>query len=90
MDWRAEMHWYGWDGMGAFGWLGMLLMMLFWFGLIALIIWGVAGLFTRNQQFQVSNGPREDRAMSVLRERYARGKITQEEFQETKKTLQNG
>jgi putative membrane protein len=81
------MHWYGWDGMGAFGWIGMLLMMVFWFGLIALLILGAAGLFARGQQPQVSQGPREDRAQSILRERYARGEISTEEFDQAKKTL---
>ena len=50
------MYWHGWDGMGAFGWVGMLLMMLFWFGLIALIIWAIAGFATRGQQQQYSQG----------------------------------
>jgi putative membrane protein len=73
--------------MGAFGWIGMLLMMLFWFGLIALVIWGVAGLFSRDQH---GTGPRsigEDRAFGILRERYARGEITEQEFNEAKRTL---
>ena len=81
------MQWHGWDGMGAFGWFGMLLMMLFWFGLIALLIWGAAGLFARGQQSQVLQGPPEDRAWSILRERYARGEISKEEFDEAKMTL---
>jgi putative membrane protein len=83
------MHWSGWDGMGAFGWLGMLLMMVFWFGLIALLIWGVAGLLARGQQSRVSDGPREDRAMGLLRERYARGEITEEEFSDAKQVLKD-
>ena len=81
--------WHGWDGMGAFGWVGMLLMMVFWFGLIALLIWGVASLITRGQHGQTSQGPREDRARSILRERYARGEISKEEFDEAKKTLED-
>lgn len=74
--------------MGAFGWFGMLLMMVFWFGLIALLIWGVAGLFARGQQLRVSQRPREDSARSILRERYARGEISKEEFDQAKKTLE--
>ena len=83
------MYWHGWDGMGAFGWVGMLLMMLFWFGLIALIIWAIAGFVTRGQQQQVTQGMSEDRAKSILRERYARGEISEEEFTERHRTLDN-
>ena len=83
------MYWHGWDGMGAFGWVGMLLMMLFWFGLIALIIWAIAGFVTRGQQQQVTQGTSEDRAKTILRERYARGEISEEEFTERHRTLDN-
>lgn len=84
------MHWHGWDGMGAFGWVGMLMMMLFWFGLIALLIWGVAGILARNQPHQNhQQGASEDRAKSILRERYARGEISEEEFIEAQRTLDN-
>jgi putative membrane protein len=81
------MYWDGWDGIGAFGWFGMLLMMVFWFGLIALLIWGVAGLLSRSQQTSGPAPTSEDRALGLLRERFARGEITEQEYTDAKLTL---
>lgn len=80
--------WYGdgWSHMGGWGWVGMLFMLLFWFGLVALIVWAMVG--SRPGQTASSiEGPRDDHALMVLRERYARGEITNEEFDQGRKTL---
>jgi putative membrane protein len=81
------MHWYGWDGLGAFGWFGMLFMIVFWFGLIALVIWGFAGLLSRSQSAPYPGPGREDRAVGILRERFARGEMSEQEFDEARRTL---
>lgn len=83
------MNWHGWDGMGTFGWVGMLLMALFWFGLIALLIWGVAGLLSRAPQGSPPPSSGEDRALMAVRERFARGEITEQEYHQIRQTLEN-
>jgi putative membrane protein len=56
------------------------MMLLFWLIVIGLIVWLVATLLRRER----GDGPRreqeEDRAESVLRERFARGEIDEETF----------
>jgi putative membrane protein len=81
------MHWYGWDGMGAWGWIGMILMMVFWFGLIAIVLVVLVRLVT-GESSRSKVGPTEhDRSMSILRERFARGEITEDEFNTARRTL---
>ena len=72
-------HWYGgnWWGMG----LGMLLMIVFWAGLIALITWIVLKLIRSGQQSS-SQTPLE-----IAKARYAKGEISKEEFEQLKKDL---
>lgn len=76
----------GWGYMGAWGWVGMLFMLLFWFGLVALIIWAIAGS-RPGQTTTTIEQPRSDHALAILRERYARGEITDEEFDQARKIL---
>jgi putative membrane protein len=71
------MYWGYYDG---WSWLLMAAMMvLFWGGVAALIVF-VARAIT---------GPRGgDQSMDVLRRRLANGEISQEEFEKTRKVLQ--
>jgi putative membrane protein len=71
---------YGWGHM----WLGGVLMIL----AVLLIAWGV-WLLARGSGGQQDTPRREDSAMRILRERYARGGITKEEFDERKQHLQS-
>jgi putative membrane protein len=66
---------FGMDG----GWM-ILMMVLFWGGTILLVMWGV-------RQFTGRSQPPGDRAMGILNERYARGEITDEEFESMRQTL---
>lgn len=68
-------------GFGGAGLLGMLLMALFWIGLIVLLIWGVSRLFPRER--------RTDRAIAreVIARRYAAGDITEAEYYQAMRTL---
>jgi len=71
--------WGGWGiGMG----LGML---LFWVIVIALGVWLFRWLADESRGRGV--GERRDSALEILRERYARGEISREEFEGRKKDL---
>ena len=71
--------WY--DHMGAWMFFGGLWMLLFWGGLIALIIWGITRLSRRN------GAPPKHTPLDIARERYAKGEISREEFEQLKKDL---
>ena len=76
--------WHMWDmpiGM-SWGWLfGGLWMVIFCGGLIALIVWGITKLSGRG-----SSTPRHD-SLDIARQRYAKGEITREEFEQLKRDL---
>jgi putative membrane protein len=84
------MHGGGWDGMGAWGWFGMTLMLVFWFGLIALLIVALTGGWPRRNQGSVEAPSGADPALTVLRERFARGEITAEEYRRVQAVLTEG
>jgi putative membrane protein len=69
--------------MGAFGWLGMLTMLLFWIGVIALVVWALSTLVGARQT------PVEPDAAEILKRRYARGEISREEFVQAREALQS-
>lgn len=77
---------YGSHGMGAWGWIGMLLMLLLWFGLIALIVAGIMAL-SRRQSPPPPAAARDDRALAILRERFARGELTADELEQARRVL---
>ncbi len=71
---------HGLNGMGwgmGFGWI---------IGLIILvaIIWIIVKTFNQNNK----SAQRDKSALDILKERYARGEINKEEFDEKKKSLQ--
>jgi len=79
-EWSWGMHPMGWMW-GAWG-VGMMLMMLvFWGLLIVGIVVGIRWLARQGA------GSRPDGAIEILRERYARGEITKEEFDARKRDL---
>lgn len=67
-------------------WSGMWLNWIFWLIMIILIIWGVKTLAGKNRD---SGGkrPNEDSALEILKKRYARGEIDQEEYKEKREQL---
>ena len=72
-------HMWGW---GA-GWWWMVLVMpigmiIFWGGIIALIVWAIR---------QFSEGRGGDNAIEIARGRYARGEISREEFDQIRQDL---
>lgn len=84
----------GWDFGWGWGWMlfGGLTMVLFWGGLIALIVLAVRGL--TGSGYQSRSGELPERratpdALEILKTRYAKGEITQEEFEQIRKDLQS-
>jgi len=74
-----------WGGMEGFGWgwvgLGIVHMALFWvlviLGIIVLVKWLTGG-----------SAPRSDtRAIDILKERYAKGELTREQFEQMKRDI---
>ena len=71
----------GYGLMAGFGWLGMLVMALFWIGVIVLIVWGLTHVFSTRQ-------PRVELDVEeILKQRYARGEISREEFLQAREAL---
>lgn len=64
-----------------FGWgiIGFPMMILFWGAVIMIIIWAIRGSRNSNE-----NGKS---ALDILKERYAKGEITKEEFESKKKDI---
>ena len=73
---------YGFDG-GALWWIWMLGGMLVMIGLVVIIVWGVVAVSRGGARRE----PERPTALDILRERYARGEITQQEFEQAKKIL---
>jgi putative membrane protein len=74
-------------GMG-FGLIGLVFMLLFWVGIIALSVWLARGLFqTNNQSSDIS--VKSPRAKDILDKRYARGEITREQYELMREDLNN-
>lgn len=73
---------YGWDGWGGGLWmLGGLLVMI---GVIILVVWAVTAI-SRDQA--PTRGPSGPTPNEILRERFARGEISEQEFEQAKKVL---
>lgn len=77
------MHWL--DGCANLGWggglfMGMMMLFgsLFWIALLVLIVVAIMRLWPQG---------REDEALSLLRQRYARGEIDSEEFEKRRRDL---
>ncbi len=73
--------WYMDEGMGWWMVFGGVWMLIFWGGLIALIVWGITKLTGRSD-----SAPKRD-PLGVAKERYAKGEISREEFEQIKKDL---
>jgi putative membrane protein len=71
----------------GFGMFGLLLMLLFWGGLIALAAWLISALFPRDGRRAPSSPDQELSAREILDSRYTRGEITREQYELTKQDL---
>ncbi len=72
---------YGW--MGGYGWIGMIISMVFWLvvlgGIAWLVVWAVRRSGTGNYPSQNASG---FSAKEIAQQRYARGEITREQYQQ--------
>ena len=74
----------------GFGLIGLLLMVLFWGGLILLAVWLVKVIFpsSRGDRSTSKNPPKANESASeILAQRYARGEITREQFEIMKQDI---
>ncbi len=71
-----------WSGMGWWMIFGMIWMVIFWGGIIALIVWGVRRLTEHRGPEPTGRTP-----LDIAKERYARGEITKEQFEQVKRDL---
>jgi putative membrane protein len=78
--WEWGMH-PGWWMWGAGGMVMMLMMLVFWGLVIAGVVLGIRWLSRQGRE------ERSDRALDILRERYARGDINKEEFEARRRDL---
>lgn len=74
-------------GWGAFGWLWMLIPLLFWGGLLAVIVWAVVRIFPNRRAGYEPQDRRTDSAEEILRNRFARGEIDAGEYESDLATL---
>jgi len=73
--------WFMHDVGSWWGLLGGVWMFIFWGGLIALIVWGFSRLTQQN------NPTIKSSALDTVKERYAKGEITKEEYVQYKNDL---
>jgi putative membrane protein len=75
---------YGWGGWGgAFWMIGGLLLLI---GVIVLVVWAVMTL-SRGGGHTPTQEPPRPTPNDILRERFARGEISEQEFEQAKKVL---
>ena len=60
-------------------------MIIFWVVIVALVIWGIVAVARRDGS--TSETPPKRDPLDIARERYAKGEITREEFEEIRKNL---
>ena len=70
--------WHDVDGMGWWMVWGMVMMVLFWGGIIALVVWGVQSLVKRDD----ARNP-----LDIAKARLASGEISHEEFEKIRSAL---
>ena len=73
--------WYMHEGMGWWMAFGGVWMVLFWGGLIALIVWGINKLGGRGDSIQ------KHTPLDVAKERYAKGELSKKDFEQIKRDL---
>lgn len=73
---------WGYDHPMAFG-FGGIFMWLFWIALIVVVVWLLKSVISG----QANQAPRDRSALEILEQRYAKGEIDKEEFEQKKRDL---
>lgn len=73
-------------GLG-FGLFGLLLVFLFWVGLVVLAGWLIGAMFQRNIRPPASLADRQLSACEILDKRHAQGEVTRNQHELTKQDL---
>jgi len=75
-------------GYGWVGWLvGGLVMLLFWGGLIALVVFSIRA-FTGANRNKTMQAPSEETALDILKRRYAQGEIDKAEYEAIRRDIE--
>ena len=74
------------DGMGWWMVFGGVWSIIFWVVIVGLVIWGVKKLVERDRGGSAEATRKRD-ALDIAKERYARGEINKEQFDQIKKDL---
>jgi putative membrane protein len=89
-QWRGYGDWHMGPGMmdgWGMGWFGGIFMIVFWVlvivGMVFLVKWLVQSTKGDSKSFQSDSS----RALDIVKERYARGEIDKQEFEEKKRDL---
>ena len=77
--------WYMHDGWGWWMVFGGIWMLLFWIAVIWLVVWGIRSLVRR--EGPKSGTPEKRDPLEIAKERYAKGQISKEEFDQIKKDI---
>lgn len=75
----------GWDHMMGYGNYGGFFMWLIWIVIIGAIFYLIVN---RSRTVRGPQDPQTESAVDILKKRYARGEITQEEFEKLKKDIE--
>ncbi|HUT87377.1 MAG TPA: SHOCT domain-containing protein [Candidatus Heimdallarchaeota archaeon] len=76
-----------WHGLHYGGWWMFIPGVLFWFGIVALVIWGVRRFGRHDDEGRYGGWRRSP--LDILKERYARGEITKQEYEDMKRDLRD-
>jgi putative membrane protein len=77
---------FGWP-MGGFGWLGMIVQLLFWAGILILIAWAIIRIFPTSRGHNGGSEAHTETAEEILRQRFARGEIDEKEYESRRRVL---
>ena len=74
--------WYYMHNYGGAWWM-MIVMFLFWAGVIGLAVWGITRLVKHDREHVAAGAT----PLEIARQRYAKGEINKEQFEQIKKDL---
>lgn len=83
--------WHMWSGWGWGGmFIGVIVMLLFWGIVITLLFFAIRSLIRSNQSggFRDVHSRERQTPLEILKERYARGEITRQEYQDMRRDLE--